>query len=556
MLLRRQANPLAVGKQNETPRQVATSEEIVELLRQAELELELEQEPQPEADDTIVQALEEHAAAVRELELQLVQKHAQRENCTKAGCSELELQELAVEIGDLEHRICTLQETDQNSTCTAAKKRAVEAGRRHVESIQTQVADAAFAAALHVRPGEGQDIFPSADGPAGIAVGSIESHRLYGGLEVEQLMLDVDLVDARYLISLAAVGGLLPRCQELPGSAKISPKSAWRLRWGKKFSLPVLVVSYPWLSKEHPDPHGLQLQRISPILEAMVAEAQALAGQHCTVGVMLDYCSLPQVPRTEAEQEKFDQGLSSMHKWYAHPFTHVLLMTAPLPAGRHSNAIPYMSRGWCYIEQQMAALVKNSQLLWDYAGYDGAKSYDKCNRQLQAHRERHPPRSPDQVEEEMRQRTESGDLKFSYIEDLQKVVEMYRRGFVDAFNGYRALRCVARGHSTTIWYGNLGWGPSEAADLARALEYAHTHCPMTDGYIEIELTGNRLGESGVDVLTRVPCVRLSGLTTPRMVQASSPAKFVLVLDACDEIEAVESSLCRVNTAAEKAMSGQ
>lgn len=551
MLLEFRADPLAIDMRGKTPRQVTESDEIGQLLLQAELKLQ--PEPEPEADDApMVQALQEHALVVRKLDSQLVQAYAQREDCKNAGCSELELQEVTAKIAALERRICELQEADKQNTGAAAKQRE---SLRHAEKIQRQTADAALAAWLHVCPGEGEDRHPTCETPEGIAVGSIESHRRYGGLGVEQLMQDVDLVDAGYLIALATVGGVLPRWQELPGCAKIKPENAWRLRWKKK-SLPVLVISYPWLSKEHPDPQGLQLQRISPILEAMVTEARECAGQHCTVGVMLDYCSLPQLPRTEAEQEKFVKGLNTMHKWYAHPFTHVLLMAGPLPPGSHSNSVPYMSRGWCYIEHQMAALVKNSDLLWDYAGYTGALSYYKCIRQLQAHRKRHPPLSPDQVKAELHELTASGVMKFSYIEDLETVVDMYRRGFVDAFNGYRKLRCVAPGHSTTtIWYGELGWGPREAEDLAMALNYAQAHCPMEDGYIEIELPGNRFGESGIDAFARVPCVRLSGLKSPRVPPASGRTKFVLVLDANDKIDAVESGLWRVSTAEEKAMSG-
>ena len=54
----------------------------------------------------------------------------------------------------------------------------------------------------------------------------------------------------------------MPRWQELPQEAVIGPHNAWRLRcWGRQFSLPVLVLSYPWLDAVHPDREGEQLRR-------------------------------------------------------------------------------------------------------------------------------------------------------------------------------------------------------------------------------------------------------------------------------------------------------
>ena len=48
---------------------------------------------------------------------------------------------------------------------------------------------------------------------------------------------------------------------------------------------------------------------------------------------MIDYMTMPQWPRTPAEDKVFQTRLKSMHAWYAHPFTTVLLVTTPLPTG-------------------------------------------------------------------------------------------------------------------------------------------------------------------------------------------------------------------------------
>ena len=66
---------------------------------------------------------------------------------------------------------------------------------------------------------------------------------------------------------------------------------------------------------------GAQLRMLLPFLEAMLAEAQR-DSPYCTVGVMVDFVCLPQVPReTEADRLAFTRSLNNMFEWYcaAHP---------------------------------------------------------------------------------------------------------------------------------------------------------------------------------------------------------------------------------------------
>ena len=323
--------------------------------------------------------------------------------------------------------------------------------------------------------------------------------QLYGGPALEAMMATVNLIDARYLLSLARFGGVLPRGQDVPASAVIAPSSAWRLRmWSafRCFSLPVLVLSYPWLDKDHPDKNGALLRQIVPVLQAMlwIEEGEVTSGDmplhHMTVGVMLDYCSLPQHPRTAKEQERFDDGLRSMHLWYAHPFTHVLLVTTPLPSGEHGNSRTYEERGWCFFELHMSALVKNADVLWDLSGLPthsrGFLTYEACRVAMRAGRQ--PPLSPPRLEAVLRERVQAGTLSFSYMSDLEPVLAMYRRGFIEAFVGYRQLR--GQPTTTSIYYGDLGWGSAEAVELAATFRFICSFCEILDGHIEINLNGN------------------------------------------------------------------
>jgi hypothetical protein len=69
-----------------------------------------------------------------------------------------------------------------------------------------------------------------------------------------------------------------------------------------------------------------------PILERMLGYC---GGEHCTVGVCWDYASLPQPPRTAAEECRFEAGLRLMiGGWFAHPCNH----SGPEPAvGRSAS---------------------------------------------------------------------------------------------------------------------------------------------------------------------------------------------------------------------------
>jgi len=294
-----------------------------------------------------------------------------------------------------------------------------------------------------------------------VANSGVEAHRVsrwkkFGGSVIERLLQTANLIDANYLIDLAREGGVLPRGQDVPISAIITLKNVWRLqRWNEVFSLPVFVLSYPWLDREHPDRDGVQLQMIAPMLQSLVSAAVDGSGnKHATIGVMIDYCSLPQKPFADGEMELFQAGLAEMHAWYSHPFTHTLLVTK-LPPGKYGNSRPYDERGWCFFEYRTASLIKNAELLWDIKNWRGPRSYDGLKATMKIGRS--PPLAPPAIEAEMRQRIEKGTLSFSYASDIEPVIAMYKRGFINAFESYREMRSIPKGAGTSIYYGGLKW---------------------------------------------------------------------------------------------------
>ena len=80
----------------------------------------------------------------------------------------------------------------------------------------------------------------------------------------------------------------------------------------------------------------------------MLKELADEVSPHATVGVLQDYASLPQRPyRNQKEKPRFTLGLTSIDRWYAHPYTYVLRVTNELPRGAaYTNTRPYNNRGW------------------------------------------------------------------------------------------------------------------------------------------------------------------------------------------------------------------
>ena len=145
-----------------------------------------------------------------------------------------------------------------------------------------------------------------------------EMWAFFGGGAIEPLLEHTPLIDLEYLVALAEGDGVMP-CgrQNVPPAAFITKRNLWRLKlWGSynlKYSLGVLVLSYPWLDWFHPDRLGAQLRRLLPFLKAMLAEAKR-DSPHCTVGVMIDFLCLPQKPfATEEDGARFGVSLKAIN---------------------------------------------------------------------------------------------------------------------------------------------------------------------------------------------------------------------------------------------------
>lgn len=101
-----------------------------------------------------------------------------------------------------------------------------------------------------------------------------------------------------------------------------------------------IAISHRWLSYDKPDPDGLQFQEFLSICEQI--------GLHDCQPFMFDYCSLPQHPRTNEEEEYFRKQLPIFLKEF---IQNVIVL--------NEGSSDYETRAWCMLELMLSAF-KNS----------------------------------------------------------------------------------------------------------------------------------------------------------------------------------------------------
>ena len=370
-------------------------------------------------------------------------------------------------------------------------------------------------------------------GSTAVGIDSVDSHEStwshFGGDELEPLLEHITLVDARWLLQVARKvvhcydengirlpAGVVPAWQQLPPEAKVKVND---LRQSKIFTaLPVGVLSYGWASKAHPDPTGEQLQKLRPLLEAIVLTCGA-DNFAPTFGILWDYLSLPQRGRTtgfvpdevdargkvvksfddrnQDQIERLRKGLGSINVWYGHDRTFTLVLNTGMPAGSE-NMHPYGSRGWCIFERCLSSLVKDtfcylelSKMKVQGAGRPQGQGGPFFDFVRECRAERPPPMSPEAFEAMMRQgvateeATPGAGIKFTSGKDLTEVIiPQYEKGF---------LRLL--GASEVLEYGHLSFGDQGVKMLLAALAYAEAHGPRLR-LLKLAVHDNQISDEG------------------------------------------------------------
>ena len=240
---------------------------------------------------------------------------------------------------------------------------------------------------------------------------------------------DAQLVSMNWLISHAAhPQAHLPRRQDLPAEALVTAEQmrSWidaAPAHVTAKALPLVSVSYCWLSPTNPDPTNEQLAAVASLLSRERGQYQEFFPD---MAVFMDWCSLFQehggVPRTPEQYASFRRALEgSMDLWYGHSGAVVLLLTE-LPARYASSVRAYKDRGWTFFERCCAELIKPDRVYivpeGKYYGDEDAKylwrmcvDVGGAMRQL--------PRAPEQFAAELATKT------FTNNADCASVVQLY-----------------------------------------------------------------------------------------------------------------------------------
>jgi len=292
------------------------------------------------------------------------------------------------------------------------------------------------------------------------------------------------LLSAVWILTQAE-GYLLKRMQDLPKEAHLPDDHAAEL-FGESGA--VIVISYGWLSKAHPDPTGHHMRAVQKYLKKHMAMSS-----HRDCGVFWDFASLPQRgpdgTMTEAEKKVFKKGLGAINLLYGYPKTIVIMLTRMpeelhLAEGEVVNLTPYSMRGWCYFELTVSGLLKHSQCFLNLgtgedALNDEESDWNAVQEASSVHRQ--PPLIPEVMAVEL------GKKKFTNGSDTELVNRIYSEFFSEAAASVEEL-------NLQNWSSDEGWGDTELTQLAQALP-SFTRCKT------LQLLGHgALGESGLAAL--------------------------------------------------------
>ena len=111
--------------------------------------------------------------------------------------------------------------------------------------------------------------------------------------------------------------------------------------WTPGDDRPMICVSHRWISPSHPDPDGVQMQELHQRLRTLIAADPELA----TAGVFLDYASMPQSPRSPAEEADFGLDMGRLADLFGAARKVIILSE-----GYHD----YRDRAWCFFEVMAA----------------------------------------------------------------------------------------------------------------------------------------------------------------------------------------------------------
>ena len=335
----------------------------------------------------------------------------------------------------------------------------------------------------------------------------------------------------RWIVELFQRGGRLERRQDLPPEAFMSAGELRRLvaALGDDWGLLLVAISYRygtrhwnrsppwpyhsalrvfrWLTADHPDPEAFHLSIVASVaaLYLKPSDVERMSGRHYSplvdaferaglgqavadFGVLWDFGSLHQKPRSDTQTELFKQGLAALPMWYGHAAT-VMWMQPDLPEGFGERmaaiglAETYEASGWCFVESSVSAGIKRNDRRLNLGfrtekalkcAYGGGTWVDECRLDRVCAAQRPAPMAPEVVAEALR----DGGKKFTNSADLEVVAKLYRSYFESVAST-----------ATQLTFAHLKWGNAEVMALAAVL-------PRYVSVTNLDLSGNAFGGTG------------------------------------------------------------
>jgi len=285
------------------------------------------------------------------------------------------------------------------------------------------------------------------------------------------------------------------RCNELAKEAFLAGEDAV---WLYERLGGLVILSYPWLTKAHPDPQGFHFHTLALYLRVHQKHFMSLIKppEECfkDVGVFWDFASLTQPKagaseRTAQEQQLFARGMKTVEYLYGSAMTIVVqLKLMPFAAFENMNRTPYENRGWCYFEEYLAGLRESSFQSLNLSLINDQLEERNCDWPLlasAAQNEKRPPLHPDALKQELITRV------YSARDDCDVLLTKYTEFFSQLAGSTLEISLPLQAHIA----GARPWGIKEVDYLVRALP-AFTSC------MKLNLRGRSLGDSGAEKLSK------------------------------------------------------
>lgn len=277
--------------------------------------------------------------------------------------------------------------------------------------------------------------------------------------------------------------------------------------------LGVIVLSYGWFSREHPDPRGCHFSLLRKFLKCALAAGPGLAEKEpesyskCAFqGLFWDFMCMPLPPSSEAVAATVKTGLDGMAILYGSPNTLVIqlkdMVTVHNSEGLH--LLPYSRRGWCTFEETTSSILKHSHGFLDIClarerlAVEYAKWFEEDSLDVQgdcdiiavyqsleelATAERQPPMHPSDFKNLL------SSKDFSYAaSDYNLVINLYRQFFLKMCHRQSILMlCKPNGTG-------FGWERAECTFLAKSL-------PAFKQLKTLSFNGHAIGDEGIQALS-------------------------------------------------------